>query len=38
MVAAASFAIVANFPAGVAATITVPNTLAHTVAAGGRHG
>jgi hypothetical protein len=40
--AVASFAIVANFPAGVAATITVPNTVANTAAntaaQGGRHG
>ncbi|MDB5755381.1 MAG: sensor histidine kinase, partial [Massilia sp.] len=32
--AAAGFAIVANFPAGVAATITVPSNLT----AGGRNG
>jgi LytS/YehU family sensor histidine kinase len=36
--ATASFAIVANFPAGVAATITVPNTLVNTVAGAARHG
>jgi hypothetical protein len=35
--AAASFAIVANFPSGVAATITVPNAL-HAVPAGVHHG
>jgi LytS/YehU family sensor histidine kinase len=35
--AAASFAIVANFPNGVAATITVPNAV-QAVAAGAHHG
>ncbi|MCC2972510.1 sensor histidine kinase [Massilia sp. IC2-476] len=34
---AASFSIVANFPSGVAATITVPNAVNSTVGAGGLH-
>ncbi|WP_426105745.1 sensor histidine kinase [Massilia sp. TSP1-1-2] len=34
---AASFAIVANFPSGVAATITVPNTALNTIKKGAQH-